>query len=217
VTTLFDPEVPADVVMLEFDELAESVAGETTQSEEADTAPTDANAAALAEREVYWQGVVERTREDAQEEGRREADARYRESLEIERSAVSLACTGFGRARERYFAEVEGEVVRLSLAIAARVLQREAAVDATLLSGVVRVALDKLSDREGAVLHVPEADAAVWRKAMKPMGLRVEPDDALEAGELVLKTMAGAAELGIGAQLVEIERGFMDLLAKRPA
>jgi len=130
---------------------------------------------------------------------------------------VSLACTGFGRARARYFAEVEAEVVKLALAIAARVLQREAAVDPALLAGVVRVALDKLNDRDGATLYVPSKDLDVWRKAMKAAGLHVESDEGLAPGELRLKTPAGVAELGIAAQLVEIERGFMDLLAKRPA
>jgi len=34
---------------------------------------------------------------------------------------------------------------------------------------------------------------------------------------LRLEAAGGVAELGIAAQLVEIERGFFDLLARRPA
>jgi flagellar assembly protein FliH len=40
----------------------------------------------------------------------------------------------FRGARERYFAEVEQEVVKLALAIAARVLHREAQMDPLLLT-----------------------------------------------------------------------------------
>jgi flagellar assembly protein FliH len=36
-------------------------------------------------------------------------------------------------------------------------------------------------------------------------------------GECVLETSVGTVELGIEAQLGEIERGFFDLMQKRPA
>lgn len=212
-TTLFEQEMPADVVVLDFTELSD--AEEPVEESAAPDVEEQQSAATVRERE--WQRQLAEECEQALEQGRTESEARYREGLEIERSAVALACASFGRARERYFAEVEAEVVKLSLAIAARVLQREVAMDPVVLAGVVRVALDKLSDREGAVLHVPAKEAKLWRKAMKSAGVRMEADEALEAGELLLKTAAGAAELGIEAQLVEIERGFMDLLAKRPA
>ena len=50
-----------------------------------------------------------------------------------ERSVVLKACEEFRRERARYFAGVEAEVVKLALAIAARVLHREAKLDPLLL------------------------------------------------------------------------------------
>jgi flagellar assembly protein FliH len=35
--------------------------------------------------------------------------------------------------------------------------------------------------------------------------------------ECVLETSVGRVELGVKAQLIEIERGFFDLLGQRPA
>jgi len=160
---------------------------------------------------------LERAREQGRAQGSAEGEQRRREDLEIERSAVIHLCTSFTRERKRYFVEVEGEVVKLALAIAARVLQRESAMDPTLLKGVVRVALAKLGDDKGAVLRMsPDAEDA-WRVEMKHAGIEVAGDASLERGELRLEAAGGVAELGIAAQLVEIERGFFDLLARRPA
>jgi len=45
---------------------------------------------------------------------------------------------------------VEHEVVKLALAVAARILRREAQMDPLLLTGAVRVALDNSLDRPSA-------------------------------------------------------------------
>jgi len=205
---LFDA-AQTNVVTLDFPVWAAEVAAEEVA--------TDAVMTQAAAAEAVWESRVAEARDEALEQAREEWEARLHEGLETERSAIAMACTSFAKSRERYFAEVESEVVKLSLAIAARVLQRQVAMDPTLLAGVVRVALAKLSEPEGASLHVSAGHAEAWKKAMKSSGLRVESDAALEDGELQLRTNGGVADLGIEAQLVEIERGFFDLLAKRPA
>ncbi len=67
------------------------------------------------------------------------------------------------------------------------------------------------------MLRMNVEDEEVWRAAMKGTGLRVEGVVGLERGALQLEAEGGMAELGIAAQLVEVERGFFDLLARRPA
>ena len=163
------------------------------------------------------QAELEEARKVGRAEGLAEGEQRRREDSEIERSAVTHLCMGFAKERKRYFAEVEGEVVKLALAIAARVLQRESAMDPMLLKGVVQVALAKVGDAKGAVLRMNPAEEEVWHEAMKHSGLEIVGDACLVVGELRLEAAGGVAELGIAAQLVEIERGFFDLLARRPA
>ena len=60
------------------------------------------------------------------------------------RQAAEL-CESFAEERDRYLHAVEQEVVRLALAVAARILRREAQMDPLLLTGAVRVALGQLS------------------------------------------------------------------------
>jgi flagellar assembly protein FliH len=127
----------------------------------------------------------------------------------------------FAGARDRYFSDVEQEVVKLALAIAERVLHREAQMDPLLLSAAVRVALEKMADRSGVVLRTCPAEVGGWERMFRTTNAADRPiavaDERLQAGECVLETKLGTVELGVRAQLEEIERGFFDLLNHRPA
>ncbi|HWE86712.1 MAG TPA: FliH/SctL family protein [Terracidiphilus sp.] len=117
--------------------------------------------------------------------------------------------------RDRYLQSVEHETVRLALAIAARILRREAQVDPLLLMGAVRVALGQLAAATEARLHVPAADAELWKEAIEllphaPVRPVVVADDSMRLGDCRLEASLGQVDLGLGSQLGEIERGFFD-------
>src|SRR5215469_2133902 len=79
---------------------------------------------------------MEMARREAREEARLEWQRELEDGIIRERQAVLKACEQFVQERTRYFAGVEAEVVKLALAIATRVLHREAKLDPLLLSGV---------------------------------------------------------------------------------
>lgn len=163
---------------------------------------------------------VEEARSQTRDEVERALAAELEERIVKEREEVARVCERFAQERTRYFAEVEAEVVRLSLAIASHVLHRESVMDPLLLQGTVRVALEKVKGVETVRLHVPEEQVEAWRKILtaahrEDVGL--VGDRALDAGECFLETSVGRVELGIKAQMEEIEKGFFDLLQRRPA
>lgn len=164
---------------------------------------------------------IDAARSEARAAARQEWEEELAEKIATEREGVLLTCEQFGRERARYFAGVEAEVVKLALAIAARVLHREANLDPLLLSAAVRVALEKVAEDSATVLRVPAAEVELWRGVFSPQGfetsVQVVGDERLGAGECVLDTNVGKVELGVSAQLSEIERGFFDLLQQRPA
>ena len=165
--------------------------------------------------------------EERIEAARREAWAEARETLgrecdqrvAAERGAVIKTCEQFGRERAKYFADVEAEIVRLALSIAARVLNREAEFDPLLLRGAVKVALDAVREESEVTLRVPDEQAEDWRIITQgaQVAVSVVGDRGLGASECVLETSVGRVDLGVKAQLQEIERGFFDLLGQRPA
>jgi flagellar assembly protein FliH len=121
----------------------------------------------------------------------------------------------FTQERERYLLAVEHEVVKLALAVAARILRREAQMDPLLLTGAVRVALGQLSGSTQVRLRVPPTELDLWAEAIalipnlavKPT---VEAGEGMRLGDCTIETGLGSVDLGIRAQLGEIERGFFD-------
>jgi flagellar assembly protein FliH len=189
--------------------------------------PAPAPPQAPAAREADWQSTLEeRARQSYQaglEHGVQEGRAAEREAqqsahaAELERLASGLAqLTGeFSAESSRYFERVEQEAARLSLAIAARLLRREAQVDPLLLLGAVRVALGQLSASTAVRLRVPSADAELWKGAVallpnRDVKLQIVADDDLCLGDCLIETELGSADLGVRGQLGEIEREFFN-------
>jgi len=167
-----------------------------------------------------------RQRENAAfERGRRETEQQLRAETDAasarSREQVSQAISEFARERTAYYLRVEREVVELALGIARKILHREVQLDPDTLAGIVRVALEKLDARTTVELHVPPQEATDWRRyfACQPEGVllpNVQEDLALAAGECRIETSLGTTDVGIEAQLKEIETGLLDLLAQRP-
>lgn len=163
---------------------------------------------------------IESARAEARAEARLESENEFAERMVAARSAILRACDEFRQERARYFAGVEAEVVKLVLAIAARVLHREVNLDPLLLAGVVRVALEKVAEDSTIVLRVPAGVVEMWKESFvggPGSSLQIVEDERLGAGECVLETTVGRVGLGVKAQLEEIERGFFDLMQQRPA
>jgi flagellar assembly protein FliH len=217
------------VSRLEFQSVEEQAVVEMTAptksgAEQDETELRREDEMAVLDMESQMQQVssqISAARSEAKAEARRDWQEELEERIAIERGGVLRSCEQFARERARYFAGVEAEVVRLALAIAARVLHREAKLDPLLLSAAVRVALEKVAEDSTTVLRVPAAEAELWRGIFSAQAfessVQVMGDERLGTGECVLETNVGKVELGVSAQLSEIERGFFDLLQQRPA
>ena len=112
-------------------------------------------------------------------------------------------------------------MVHLALAIAAKILHREAQVDPLLVAALVRVAIEKLHDCSTVSVRVPPAKSEKWRAFLaNPVNgstIAVVEDSQLGPDDCILETDLGSANFSIDAQLKEVEQGFFDLLAQRPA
>jgi len=160
----------------------------------------------------------------AAEESRRETETRLHQECErqisAERQRIAHVIAEFQVQRADYYAHVEPELVNLILAVAGRILHREAQVDRMLLAALAKVAVENLQQRSHVVVRVAPETCAEWRDyfANHLSGTKVEvlEDSQLRPDGCVLETELGTADVSIDAQLKEIERGLFDLLAKRP-
>jgi flagellar assembly protein FliH len=187
-------------------------------------------AAETALRGEFDKRVAEETRkafEEGRERGKQEGCQAERDAQAAQLSSAAEQRTrqaagmieGFAQERDRFLHAVEHEVVELALAVAARILRREAQMDPLLLTGAVRVALGQLSGSTQVRLRVPAGELDLWAEAMallpnlalKP---NVVPGEGMLLGDCVIETELGSVDLGIRAQLGEIERGFFDRAAR---
>jgi flagellar assembly protein FliH len=154
-------------------------------------------------------------------EGQAQARAEYEKALAGLRLSAAASLEQFSEERKSYFQRVEPEIVRLALSIARKILHREAQIDPLLLSGIVRVALEKVAAGGPVKLRVPAGELSRWLEIMAAQTHLDPPpevvgDPSLGPAECRLETEVGTTDLSLETQLAEIERGFLDILALRP-
>jgi len=150
-------------------------------------------------------------------EGERRARSSLDETLAQERKRIADVVAAFQKEQAEYYSKIEVELVHFSLAIAARILHREAQVDRMVVAGLVKVMIDKLQQGSKVVARVRPEEAGSWRHYFhENSNIQIVEDPSLEAKDCVLETELGTTEMGLDAQLKEVEKGFADLLAQRP-
>jgi flagellar assembly protein FliH len=154
-------------------------------------------------------------------EGMMQAQQTLGKELAAERATIAATVQAFEKQMSGYYSKVEVELVHLALAIAAKILHREAQVDRMLVAALVKVALEKLQQGTRVTVHVRPEAVTPWiqyfqEKMAGRIQVDVKADLTLEPNNCVLETELGETQLGIDTQLKEIEQGFFDLLAQRP-
>jgi flagellar assembly protein FliH len=182
----------------------------------AETSKADLNTRSIEEIDT----LIQAARVEAALETERRIKKECGDAIEAEVAKVVRTIETFQEERMSYFQRVESEVVHLALAIAAKILHREAQVDTMLVAGLVHVAIEKLQHGSSVSIRVAPSNAEAWKRHFDVLEsdsvIQVIADDAVSTSDCVLEAAIGSANFSIDAQLKEIERGFFDLLAQRP-
>jgi flagellar assembly protein FliH len=186
------------------------------------TVPGIGQGQAAEERTAELEKVLEQRVLEARNAGRREGEAegRTRAGEEI-RSAIDRLATSISEIdqyRAQLLRQTEGDAVRLSIAIARRVLRRELTVDPEAIEGLVRAALERLQSQESCQVRMHPDYVPALRASVERLGMtgRVEVigDAAQEPGAAVFEMSRGSLNASIDSQLKEIERGLADRFQK---
>jgi flagellar assembly protein FliH len=134
----------------------------------------------------------------------------------LDRLARTLAELSSLRSRIRK--DAEGDLLKLSISVARRVLHRELTLDPESIEGLIRIALEKLGARDLCRVRVhPDQEPAI-RASMERFSnshkVELIPDPSMQCGDVLFETAHGTIDASIEAQLREIERGFADRLGK---
>jgi flagellar assembly protein FliH len=173
----------------------------------------------VTELEAQRAAELEQARKAAFEQGVRQG--RQEAAAEMESALDRLARTiqEVAQVKRKVRTEAENELVKLSLAIARRILHREVTADPQSLRGVVYAALQRLQNREITRIRVFPAAVPSVRAALERNGgmaaIEIMPDGLLPPGGLLFETSLGDLDASVETQLQEIERGFADKLQLR--
>jgi len=176
----------------------------------------------VLERRIHeLEAELPRRHEQGRQEGRAEGErlgtdtATARLQPLFDRLAATIGDLASYRARFRR--DSEPELLKLSLAVARKILRRELTVDPHSLLGVLKAALETVNQSEVLCVRTSPEDANQLSGRLAGLGLpdQIEliPDRTLERGSVVLDTKRGQVDASINTQLAEIETGFADRIA----
>ena len=109
-------------------------------------------------------------RAEAIRETEERLSSEYEQKLEAERAPIAAAVSAFATQRDSYFARAEAEIVQLALAIAAKILHREAQVDPMLVATLVRMAVEKMREGSSVNLRVGVGEGPRWKQSFAVQG-----------------------------------------------
>jgi flagellar assembly protein FliH len=199
----------------EAGESAANLAGERAKDAQRSEGNAEFDARTEEETRRSFEAGRERGRQEGHELERKAQNAAQQGNDERRRQEFAGAMASFGEERDRYLGQVEQEVVKLALAVAGRILRREAQMDPLLLGGAVRIALGQLAGSTEVKLRVPAGELELWKETMAHVpNLTVKPlviaGEGMRLGECAIESKVGSVDLGVRSQLAEIERGFFE-------
>lgn len=187
-----------------------------------DPAPLE-RIAALQKRVAELEASLESRSREARDAGYREGETAGRNQIGaqvqplLEKLARSIQ--EIADARPKLRAEAEGDLLKLSLAIARKVLHRELNADPDSIAGLIKVCLDKIRLQEIVRVRIhPQHHPAIQQMLVRlstgaPIELLADPK--MQLGGVVIETTRGEFDASVDVQLREIERGLTDRLGSR--
>ena len=182
------------------------------------TAGPDPRVAQLQASIAALEAQVEQRLREAREAGRREGETQGRQAAQTEIQPVlqrlSASIQQAADLRPRLRMQAESDLVKLSVAIARRIVNRELSTDPDAIGGLLRVGLDKLRMQELTRVRVhPDYLGAVREYLARSGGaahVELIADPAQERGDVIFETNRGNLDVSVETQLREIERGLTD-------
>ena len=143
-----------------------------------------------------------------------QADTQIRDCLE--RAAQAIA--ELTEVRKRMFDQAESDMVKLSMEIARRILNRELSIDPDAVESLIKGAMDKLQGHAVHKVRVHPEHQEIVRSYIHQLGsapdVEIVADPSRERGAVVFELGSGSLDASIETQLREIERGLADKLSQ---
>jgi type III secretion system HrpE/YscL family protein len=154
--------------------------------------------------------IAEREKEKLFEESRQRG---YKDGLDNWNERLAEAW----QARDQYLAKNEGELVKLAVAVARRIVGECAAMEPDAVLPAVREALRSVPSERKIRLRVSTTDAATVQKHIGELSalsweiceIKVITDDSIELGGCIVESDLGVIDAQFSTQLDSLERALL--------
>ncbi len=160
---------------------------------------------------------VEDARRQGQADGQQISATEMQAEREDMQRQLASSLSEMLRVRQNILEQADEDLVRLAVAIAEKVLNRELHTDSDALRGIARAAIDRVAGKEIQSVRMHPADQQAVEKELSENERRVVrllPDPGLSRGALLFETEFGTLDCSASTQLEEIERGLTDRLRR---
>lgn len=184
-------------------------------------ASAQAEAAALLEAA---RAEAEQIRHRAREQGLAEAAAalvRDRERFAAEQNA---AIVEINAERERFYRDAEPELLKLSFAVAEKIIGREVAERPELVLELIRRSLKRIKDKSALRIRVNPDDLQLVKEARAELlasvdgveKIEVSDDRRVARGGCIIESPNGTLDARVATQLRELERSMGKVAPHEP-
>lgn len=143
----------------------------------------------------------------------------YKDGIENLKSAASEFFTGLNdvaEAKKDMVAQAEPELVKLSLAIAEKVVGQAIELDETLIKSIILEAIQKITDKDKVIIRASENEVAAIRQIQDDIRkhmpeikqLVIQVDHRLKSGGVIIETQLGYIDASVKTKLDTIEKAF---------
>ncbi len=172
----------------------------------------------IAELEAALKTQVAQTGQTAFDEGLKQGREEGTAAMKAASERLAQTLAELVSFKRKLRAEAEMEVVKLSLAVARRILHRELLTDPEAMQGLIHAALQNIQGREVWRVRVSPIGVEAVRAGLQRAGLgaiEIVAEASFKSGDLVIETALGDLDASVDTQLQEIQRGFTDRLIAR--
>ena len=157
-------------------------------------------------------------RERAAEEASTQREAAYREGYEKSLAELNAHLLEARERRDKALADVEQDVLRLSVKLAEKIIGREIARDEGVIADIVATALRAARRDEALTIRLNPADGTVleqFRGRLDPAGrarfLDFVTDPQVKRGGCLIESESGTIDAQLETQLRALERALLEL------
>ncbi|MFH1386936.1 MAG: FliH/SctL family protein [bacterium] len=154
------------------------------------------------------ESIRNEAREEGRQEGHEEAEQKINEALTTLNEAV--------KERKKIIQDSEGEILRLSLKIAEKIIHSEVSLHPDVSLNIVAEAIGRISDREQIIIKVNREDAEYIKRYKDRLANMLDgvksfsiiEDANIEPGGCVIETNLGFIDSRIATKLKSIEESL---------